>query len=248
MMSTVEKIENRRQESFATLRSASPAILPSMLLCDFGNLEREVRLLEQAGVQCLHLDVMDGHFVPNFTYGMTIVQAVRQLTDLLVDVHLMISEPKRYATDFIGAGADMITFHVEAEDEPQALLQEIKAAGVLAGVAINPKTDFRKMEDCAAQCDVCLVMSVEAGFGGQSFQRDALERVSKLRNTYGDQLLLEMDGGINVDTIRDCKMAGTDLAVVGSAIFSRQRGSIPSDMGPLGYQPAIDELTQAMRP
>jgi ribulose-phosphate 3-epimerase len=208
-----------RTQTIETLRGARPSILPSLLLCDFANLEREVRLLEEAGVDCLHLDVMDGHFVPNLTYGMPIVDAVRKITQLTLDVHLMISDPTQYAEQFADAGADCITFHIEALSEPKPLLEKLKARGVAAGLAINPSSDFNRLLPFVPDCDLVLVMSVEAGFGGQAFNPIALQRLSELRSSFGPELLLEVDGGVNEKTVGQCTVNGADLLVVGSALF-----------------------------
>jgi ribulose-phosphate 3-epimerase len=188
-------------------------------MCDFGNLQREVERLEEAGVQALHLDVMDGHFVPNLTYGMPIVEGLRRLTDLPLDVHLMIQSPDDYVTRFVESGACMLTVHVEACDNPRATLKRIQDHGVVAGIALNPQTPLARIEPFLDACDLVLVMSVEAGFGGQSFQRSSLEKLKHLRDTMGDAVLLEVDGGINRATIADCTEAGAELLVVGSAIF-----------------------------
>lgn len=176
-------------------------------------------MLEEAGVDCLHLDVMDGHFVPNLTYGMPIVSALRKVTELPLDVHLMISDPAKYAHQFVDAGADLITFHIEALEQPSGLLSELRSKGIAAGLAINPSTDFAKLLPFVAECDLVLVMSVDAGFGGQSFNPVALERLSQLRKTYGPDLLLEVDGGVNESTAGKCTAHGADLLVAGSAIF-----------------------------
>lgn len=204
-------------------------------MCDFSNLEREVRALEEAGVQVLHLDVMDGIFVPNLTYGMPIVESLRKITDLALDVHLMITDPAKYADQFIAAGADAITFHIEALSQPQELLSRIREQGVLSGLAINPNTDFSIAEPFVDLCDLFLVMSVQAGFGGQAFNPIALERLSKLHEQYGDRLLLEVDGGVNDATIRSCVQSGADLLVVGSALFKHD-----------DYRQAVARLQAAM--
>ncbi len=209
----------RVQKTIATLRSVRPTILPSLLLCDFANLEREVRLLEEAGVECLHLDVMDGNFVPNLSYGMPVVAALRKVTDLMLDVHLMIREPNTYAPQFVDSGADLITFHIEASQAPTDLLAKIRSQGVAAGLAINPSTDMGLVLPFVSECDLVLVMSVEAGFGGQSFNPIALNRLSELRKMHGADLLLEVDGGVNETTVGRCTAYGADLLVVGSAIF-----------------------------
>lgn len=204
-----------------SLRAASPGILPSLLHCDFGNLEREVARLTAAGVPALHLDVMDGVFVPNFTYGMTIVEAFRKLTDLPLDVHLMMTRPEKFIRQFRDAGADVLTFHIEAVDDPAPLLEEIKSLGAGAGLAINPSTPFAAVQRVLELCDLLLVMSVEAGFGGQSFNSVALDRLRRARQLAGDRLLLEVDGGVNAETISSCAAAGAQLFVVGSAIFKQ---------------------------
>ncbi len=177
--------------------------------------------LHQATVRGIHLDVMDGHFVPNFTYGMPIAECFRRLTDLPIDVHLMISNPAKYALHFVDAGADLITFHVEALDDPRPLLEEIRNRGTAAGLAINPSTDVAKVLPYLSACDLILVMSVEAGFGGQSFNEKMLDRVRQVRVEAGPDLLIEMDGGIGEKTIQACCQAGADLLVVGSAIFGK---------------------------
>jgi ribulose-phosphate 3-epimerase len=191
--------------------------LPSLLLCDFGNLEQEIRRLEAAGVRALHLDVMDGHFVPNLSYGLTIVSAVRRVTPLPLDAHLMIAEPQRWIEAFYVAGADIITVHAEAVDRPQPVLRRILGAG--AGIAIKPATPISSVLEAAADCDLVLVMSVEPGFGGQEFESSALGKLNELKRRLPSGVLLEVDGGINDKTIGPCVQAGADLCVVGSAIF-----------------------------
>ncbi|XZE53181.1 ribulose-phosphate 3-epimerase [Planctomycetaceae bacterium SH139] len=217
------------------LIDASPAILPSLLQCDFGNLEREIRRLEEAGCQALHLDVMDGHFVPNLTYGMPIVAACRRLTELPLDVHVMISDPASYASQMVEAGADMLTFHVEAVEDPAAVIESIKSKNIGAGIALNPATPLAAVAPFVGQCDLVLVMSVAAGFGGQAFDNVALEKLKRLRETHPD-LLLEVDGGVNEATIADCRAAGADLFVVGSGIFRHQ-----------DYGVAMSSLTTSMQ-
>jgi len=210
---------SRAETTVEFFKAIRPTILPSLLLCDFGNLRREVELLEEAGVEILHLDVMDGHFVPNLTYGMPIVQALRKITTLKLDVHLMISDPTTYAPQFVDAGADSLTFHIESTPEPGALLDQLRGQGVAAGLAINPGTPMEHLRPHVAECDLVLVMSVPAGFGGQPFHPVALERLRELRENHGPNLLLEIDGGINGDTIGQATVDGADLLVVGSAIF-----------------------------
>jgi ribulose-phosphate 3-epimerase len=215
-MSQIGSRVEQTRELFAGIR---PTVLPSLLLCDFANLQREVERLEEAGVEALHLDVMDGQFVPNMTYGMPIVESLRKITSLKLDVHLMIASPKSYAQAFAQAGADMITFHIEAEPHPRELLTKIRSMGVAAGLAINPSTPMDSLLEFVPDCDLVLVMSVQAGFGGQAFNPIALERLEFLRKTYGPGLLLEVDGGINCQTAPAVTSHGADLLVAGSAIF-----------------------------
>lgn len=211
---------NHGRPRYAHLRAAAPLVVPSLLLCDFGHLADEVHKLEAAGVQALHLDVMDGHFVPNITYGMPIVEAVRRVTDLPIETHLMINDPARYAEQFFSAGADAVTFHVEAVDDPRPLLDKLHARGAIAGLAYNPDTPLSTITEYLSHCDLVLTMSVSPGFGGQTFQTIALEKVRQLVGQVGPETLLEVDGGVNADTIGRCAAAGAHLAVVGSAIFS----------------------------
>jgi ribulose-phosphate 3-epimerase len=232
-----------RRHRLADLRSVVPVVLPSLLLCDFGDLASEIRRLEAANVRALHLDVMDGHFVPNFTYGMTLVEAVRKLTDLPLDVHLMIERPEKYIRAFYEAGADVITIHAEAcEDGPPGLtrrLAEIRSLGAAAGVAINPPTPVSAIEGCLSACDLVLVMSVQAGFGGQAFNPVALDKLRELRGKVGPDVLLEVDGGITRATIGQAAEAGAQLFVAGSAIFR----------GGADYGRSVAELRQlAVRP
>jgi len=215
------------------LRAAVPVVLPSLLLCDFGNLEREVRRLEEAGVAALHLDVMDGNFVPNLTYGMPVVESLRRLTKLPLDVHLMIARPDRFAAAFRDAGSDILTFHIEAVPDAGPLLDQIRSLGMGAGLALNPATPLEAIRPYLRQCDLVLVMSVPAGFGGQGFQPVAVDKLRELRGAVTSDVLLEVDGGINQSTIGTCAKAGANLFVVGSAIFRSA-----------DYSAAIRALTQ----
>ena len=203
------------------IRDSAPAVLPSLLLCDFGDLKGEVAELSAAGAGVLHLDVMDGNFVPNLTYGMPIVEGRRRHTDMPLDVHLMINDPLAYAKPMVNAGADMLTFHVEAVRDPVETAGKLKDLGVGVGIALNPETPLASFGEAISMVDMALVMSVEAGFGGQAFNPIALEKLRSLRQDYPD-LLLEIDGGIDVDTIRMARAAGCDLFVVGSAIFRQE--------------------------
>lgn len=218
-------------ELLADLHAAAPLIGPSLLACDFGNLELEIRRLEQAGARILHLDIMDGHFVPNISFGLPVVEAIRRTTSLVLDVHLMISAPQRYVEAFRQAGADLLTFHVEAVSQPAPLLQQIRALGMAAGIALNPSTPWDEAETCLPWCDLVLVMSVMPGFGGQQFEPVAVEKIRQLRRRAGPELLISVDGGIQQETIGGCAAAGAELFVVGSALFAQQDyGSFLTEM------------------
>lgn len=201
------------------LASDLPLIAPSMLKCDFANLHREVELLESAGARILHLDVMDGHFVPNLSYGPVVIQSLRASTKLPFDAHLMISDPERYLDEFLEAGCDLVTFHIEAVPEPAGLLRRIRERGAGAGLALNPGTPVEAILPFVSECDLVLVMSVEPGFGGQKFMPAVLEKVKRLRPLLGGSRLLSIDGGIGPGTIALAAQAGANQFVVGSAIF-----------------------------
>jgi len=218
------------------LRTAGPVVLPSLLLCDFANLEREVRALEAAGVRALHLDVMDGNFVPNLSYGMPIVAAIKKITKLPLDVHLMIERPQRYLRQFADAGADVLTFHIEAAPEPLSLIDDIHSLGLKAGLALNPATELGTLDAFLDATDLVLVMSVPAGFGGQKFHDVALDKLRTLKQKVRPEVILEVDGGVNASTIGRCAQAGAQWFVVGSAIF-----------GQPNYGEAVRSLTQLAR-
>ena len=204
-----------------SLREAAPTVLPSILNGDFGNLAREVERLESAGVRGFHLDVMDGHFVPNISFGIPVVEAMRRLTGLPLDVHLMIDEPARYVEPFHEAGADHITFHVEAVERPRDVLNRIHDLGITAGLSLNPDTPVSALADSIDACELALAMSVEAGFGGQAFNPIALAKLREIREMAGPDVLLQIDGGVNESTIGACVAAGAQLLVVGSAILAQ---------------------------
>jgi ribulose-phosphate 3-epimerase len=225
-----------RDELKARLRAASPAVLPSLLACDFANLQREIRKVEEAGIPALHLDVMDGQFVPNISIGVPIVEAVRRTTDLPLDVHLMIEEPAKYVERFRDAGANALTIHIEAVKDPRFLLDKIRSLGALAGLALNPPTPLSAIESSLPHCDLVLVMSVMPGFGGQSFDASALEKLRNLRERSDIEALREVDGGINAQTVGDCAEAGAELLVAGSAVFRA-----------VDYRKAIAELETIAR-
>ena len=199
-------------------------ISPSILSADFVNLERDMNLLKETGAPWAHVDVMDGIFVPNITIGIPVVAALRKCTDLVLDVHLMIDRPVRYVEDFVKAGADYVTIHVEA-DQPQNTLEaldKIHAMGAKAGIVLKPKTPVEAAIPYLEKCDMILVMTVEPGFGGQSFMADQMPKVAQLREWLDDvnpECLVEVDGGVDLKTAPVCKEAGAQVLVSGSAYF-----------------------------
>ncbi|MBA2571295.1 MAG: ribulose-phosphate 3-epimerase [Chloroflexi bacterium] len=210
-----------------------PLIAASILTADFGHLDRAVRKLERAGVDRLHLDVMDGHFVPNLTFGPDIVAAFRRLTSLPLDVHLMIAEPARYMDRFLDAEPDTVTFHVEAaetDDSKAGALQSVRSAGRGAGLAVSPGTPIDLVRPFLDLVDVVMVMTVEPGFGGQRFMADAAPKMSVASAWLGEaggQGMVHVDGGVNRDTAALAGRWGADVYVVGSALF--QRGQDATD-------------------
>ncbi|MBN1908755.1 MAG: ribulose-phosphate 3-epimerase [Pirellulales bacterium] len=204
------------------LRDTAPLISPSLLACDFAHLQREIARVEEAGAQVLHLDIMDGHFVPNLSFGVPVVEAIRRCTELPLDVHLMLSEPWRYVKRFREAGADMLTVHIEVVPEPETLLDEIRGMGAAAGLTLNPPTPVETVEPFVDACDLILVMSVMPGFGGQSFDPGALTKLQRLREAGGERLLLSVDGGVNDENIGPCAQAGAGMLVTGTAFFSHE--------------------------
>jgi ribulose-phosphate 3-epimerase len=200
-------------------------ISPSILSADFGNLEKDIRMIDRSVAEWVHIDVMDGVFVPNISFGFPVMKAVRRVTKKPLDVHLMIVEPQRYVKRFAEAGADYITFHLEACQEPRQTIAEIKAAGAKAGVSIKPATPVESVFDYLSELDMVLVMSVEPGFGGQSFIPSALDKISALRKEIdekGYMCLIEVDGGISESNAREVFEAGADVLVAGSSVFSAE--------------------------
>lgn len=198
-------------------------ISPSILSADFARLGAEIRTVEQAGADYIHVDVMDGHFVPNITIGAPVVDALRQVTDLPLDVHLMIENPDIYIPDFAAAGADIITVHQEACPHLHRTIQLIHGLGKKAGVSINPATPASTLEVIMDEVDMVLVMSVNPGFGGQSFIGSMLPKIKQLRQMIersGRTIELEVDGGVKVDNIGEIAAAGADVFVAGSAVFN----------------------------
>ncbi len=192
---------------------------PSLLAADFSQLAPAVAQIETAGATVLHLDVMDGHFVPNISFGVPVIASLRARTQMLFDAHLMIAEPQRYAEAFVKAGCDHITFHIEVTDQPTEVIRAIRGLGASVGVSLNPTTPASAIESIVGEVDMVLVMSVWPGFGGQSFMRDVLPKVEELRRRLGDHQRLEVDGGIDADTIGDAASAGADTFVAGTAVF-----------------------------
>lgn len=200
-------------------------ISPSILSADFANLERDIRIVEEGGADYIHVDVMDGHFVPNITLGPNIVSAIRPVTKLPLDCHLMIENPEKYIEDFAKAGADIITVHVESTPHIHRAIQMIKNAGVRAGVVLNPGTPVAAVEYVLSECDMVLVMTVNPGFGGQSFIPETLKKIEKLKqlkeaNHYHYEI--EVDGGIVPETAKQCKQAGADVFVAGSYVYNAE--------------------------
>ena len=202
-------------------------VSPSILSADFVNLERDIRALTPAGADYVHIDVMDGNFVPNISIGIPVVAAIRGITDLTLDVHLMIDRPVRYVERFCKAGADILTIHIEADTMENTLeaLRIIRACGVKAAISVKPKTPAEAVLPYLELCDLILVMTVEPGFGGQSFMADMMPKVSKIRSYIDERnpaCELEVDGGVNVQTAKICTGAGANVLVAGSAFFKAE--------------------------
>jgi len=198
-------------------------IAPSILSADFSNLERDIKMVESAGAHLLHIDVMDGQFVPNITMGPVVVKAINKVASIPLDVHLMIENPGDYIDSFIDAGADYVTVHVEAAPHLHRVLQKIRERGVKTGVSLNPHTPLSSIEEVLDDLDLILVMSVNPGFGGQGFIPNTLDRLRRLKKMLiahnADHIEVEVDGGIKLDNIKEISDAGTDIFVSGSGIF-----------------------------
>lgn len=196
-------------------------VSPSILSADFANLERDIKKVEDNGADWIHVDVMDGHFVPNITIGIPVVKSLKPITNLPLDVHLMIENPQKYIKDFANAGADILTFHYEAvkKNEISNLIKEIKNLGIKAGLSIKPKTNPEEILEFLPELDLILVMTVEPGFGGQKFMNDCAEKIKLLKKHSHDNLFIQVDGGINEETGKICTNFGANSLVAGSYIY-----------------------------
>lgn len=221
-------------------------ISPSILASDFSNLGGEARAMEEAGVEMLHIDVMDGHFVPNISFGAPVIRGIRPHFSGCLDVHLMISDPLKYMEDFAAAGANLVTFHLESDSPIATTLQKIKGLGLKAGLSIKPSTPVEELIPWLPQLDLVLVMTVEPGFGGQKFMPDMMKKVEALRLAIGQsgrEIDLQVDGGITDATAPICWKSGANVLVAGSYLFSQNKGGPVPD-----YRQAVQSLIQACRP
>ena len=200
-------------------------ILPSILSADFANLERDVRELEQIGIDIFHIDVMDGNFVPNISFGFPIIEAIRSKTDKIFDCHLMIARPEEYVERFCNAGCDMVSFHIEATNHADRVIQIIKNSGKKAGIVLNPQTPIESVKYLLPKLDYVLIMTVNPGFGGQKFIPEMLEKIeelAKIREEKGYSFLIQVDGGVNIETSKLCRDKGANLLVCGSFLFGAE--------------------------
>ena len=202
----------------ALIRSA-PLINPSLLSADFAHLERDIRSLEQAGAKILHLDIMDGHFVPNLSFGVPVVEAIRRTTSLPLDVHLMLQNPEPYLPVFRKAGADFLSIHIEVVADPRPMFDMIRQLGAVPGLVSNPPTPVETVLPFVNDCDLILTMGVMPGFGGQTFHQNALEKIRRISEIAHENQLISVDGGVRETTIADIAAAGANVFVAGSALL-----------------------------
>jgi ribulose-phosphate 3-epimerase len=205
-------------------------ISPSILSADFANLERELQRVRNA--DWAHVDVMDGHFVPNLTLGLPVVEALAKVTPIPLDCHLMIDDPDRWAPMYAEAGGASVTFHIEAARDPRRIARDLRAAGARAGMAVKPGTPFAPYTDLLPDLDMVLVMTVEPGFGGQSFMADQMPKVREVREAvrrHGGEIWVQVDGGVSADTIEQCAEAGADVFVAGSAVYGAEDAAAAVD-------------------
>ena len=217
------------------MSKSSKLVAPSILSADFANLEKEIKAVAQAGADWIHVDVMDGHFVPNLTIGVPVVKSLKKVSPLPLDVHLMIEKPERYVEQFVKAGADYLTIHVEATQDVEGTLRKIRELGAKAGITLRPRTSVDEVIPLLPLCDLVLVMTVEPGFGGQSFMHDQVPKITRLRQEITSKklnCLIEVDGGINTETAKLC--AEADVYVAGNYVFGQD------------YQTAITKLKSIM--
>ncbi len=202
----------------------SVILAPSLLAADFSKVGQQLAEIRAGGAEYIHLDVMDGLFVPNISFGTPVIKSLRKCTDLFFDVHLMIDRPERYIGDYVGAGAQLITFHYEASAQPKAVLEQIRAAGVLAAISVKPGTPVEVLEELLPLCDMVLIMTVEPGFGGQKFMADMLPKVewlAKKRDELSLSYRIQVDGGVGASNAPDCVKAGADVLVAGSSVMGQ---------------------------
>jgi ribulose-phosphate 3-epimerase len=209
-------VANRKLPKAGTIE-----IVPSILSADFARLADEIAQVEQAGINMLHIDVMDGHYVPNITIGPPVVEKLRKYSRLVFDVHLMLSEPEKYYELFVEAGADHITFHAETVSQPEKIIDSLHALGVTAGLSLKPEAPVKTIEKIAPLCDMIMAMTVEPGFGGQELIEQAAKKCVQIRQIVPDQVRVEVDGGINAQNAARLVSYGADTLVIGNSIFSK---------------------------